>query len=62
MEVNIDSSWKPYLAKEFNKPYFSALTEYVKSEYKTTTCYPPGKLIFSAFDNDVPPNLRTILS
>jgi len=61
MEVNIDSSWKPYLAKEFNKPYFSALTEYVKSEYKTAICYPPGNLIFSAFNNCKFENLKVVI-
>ena len=61
MDVNIDSSWRLYLAKEFNKPYFETLTEFVKSEYKTTTCYPPGKLIFSAFDNCKFENLKVVI-
>ena len=51
MNVKIDSSWKPYLETEFNKPYFKDLVDFIKSEYKKHTCFPPGHLIFSAFDN-----------
>tara|TARA_B100000508_G_scaffold55003_3_gene42771 strand:+ start:156367 stop:157032 length:666 start_codon:yes stop_codon:yes gene_type:complete len=51
MNVNIASSWKEVLDDEFEKPYFKNLAEFVKNEYKSHTCYPPGKLIFSAFDH-----------
>ena len=51
MDVKIDSSWKPLLQEEFNKPYFSTLINFVKKEYETERIYPPGKQIFSAFDN-----------
>lgn len=51
MEVNIDSSWKPLLEEEFNKPYFSDLAAFVKQEYQSYKCFPPGKQIFSAFDH-----------
>lgn len=50
MDVRIEESWKSVLADEFKKPYFAALTEFVRSEYKTQTIYPPAKLIFNAFD------------
>ena len=50
MNVAIHESWKPHLQNEFNKPYFKQLTDFVKQEYKTKVCYPPGKQIFSAFD------------
>ncbi len=50
MDVKIESSWKEALKDEFEKPYFSALVDFVKSEYKTQTIYPPGNRIFSAFD------------
>ena len=50
MNVTIHDSWKPYLETEFNKPYFKALTDFVKQEYKTHTCFPKGKDIFAAFD------------
>ena len=38
------------MAPEFEKPYFVKLTNFVRQEYRTTTCYPPGKLIFNAFN------------
>lgn len=50
MNVQIEESWKEKLAEEFEKPYFVQLTEFVRHEYQTTTCYPPGKLIFNAFN------------
>lgn len=50
MNVQIEESWKRHLAPEFDKPYFIALTEFVRSEYHTTTVYPPGRLIFNAFN------------
>lgn len=51
MHVNIELSWREVLSDEFEKPYFKNLIEFVKKEYSTQTCYPPGKLIFSAFDH-----------
>jgi uracil-DNA glycosylase len=51
MNVNIAPSWKNKLSEEFNKDYFKTLTAFVKQEYKSQTCYPPGNLIFSAFDH-----------
>jgi len=50
MEVRIEESWKKALENEFNKEYFSKLTEFVKSEYKETMIYPPARFIFNAFD------------
>jgi len=50
MEVRVDESWKAVLTEEFEKPYFAALTEFVRGEYKTHTIFPPAKLIFNAFD------------
>ena len=50
MDVRIEPSWKACLAEEFDKPYFSQLTEMVRKEYRQYACYPPGRLIFNAFD------------
>lgn len=50
MDVQIEDSWKKRLAEEFEKSYFVQLTEFVRNEYRTGTCYPPGKLIFNAFN------------
>lgn len=50
MNVQIETSWKEKLADEFEKPYFKELTDFVRREYKTQVCYPPGNLIFNAFN------------
>ena len=49
--VNIDPSWKEALADEFQQPYFAAIKDYLIQEKKSgKVVYPPGKLIFNAFD------------
>lgn len=50
MNVKIEESWKEHLQTEFDKPYFERLTEFVRSEYARYTVYPPGRLIFNAFN------------
>ena len=50
MNIQIEESWKRHLQGEFEKPYFAGLTEKVRQEYMAGTCYPPGKLIFNAFN------------
>lgn len=50
MNVQIEESWKEVLMPEFSKDYFIRLTDFVRKEYHETTVYPPGKLIFNAFN------------
>ena len=50
MDVKIESSWKQMLTQEFEKDYFIRLTDFVRREYRNETVYPPGKLIFNAFN------------
>ena len=50
MKVIIAESWQPHLQAEFDKPYFKTLAEFIRDEYTTQQVYPPGKLIFNAFD------------
>lgn len=50
MDLTIHESWKPYLEEEFDKPYFIDLVKFVKSEYKSNTCYPSENEIFNAFN------------
>lgn len=50
MNVQIEESWKDRLNGEFEKPYFSALTDAVRSEYTSFQCYPPARLVFNAFN------------
>ena len=50
MNVQIEESWKVRLAPEFEKDYFRTLTDFVREEYTHYPVYPPGKLIFNAFN------------
>ena len=50
MNVQIEESWKAHLQPEFEKDYFCTLTNFVREEYGKCTIYPPGKLIFNAFN------------
>lgn len=50
MDVNIEQSWKEHIGAEFCKQYFVDLAAFVRSEYLHTLCFPPGKLIFNAFN------------
>ena len=55
--VKIAESWKPHLQEEFEEDYFKDLIAFVKEDIQKYTIYPPGKLIFNAFEkcsfNDV---------
>jgi uracil-DNA glycosylase len=50
LEVRIEESWKKLLQEDFDRDYFLHLRNFVKSEYRRTTVYPPAKNIFRAFD------------
>ena len=50
MNVQIDKSWKKYLEPEFEKDYFAQLTDFVRNEYQQHQIFPPGKLIFNAYN------------
>lgn len=50
MDVKIEDSWKQHLAAEFEKPYFGELVNFVRKEYAQYRIYPPGNLIFNAFN------------
>ncbi|WP_072576724.1 uracil-DNA glycosylase [Suttonella ornithocola] len=49
--VRIESGWKIALAAEFSAPYFAQIKQTLLSAKAAgETVYPPGKLIFNAFD------------
>lgn len=51
MDVKIDASWKEVLQQEFSKPYFLQIVNFIKTEKAAgKTIYPPGQLIFNAFN------------
>jgi uracil-DNA glycosylase len=61
VDVRIEDSWKAHLDKEFGKPYFEELTRFVRSEYGSCVCYPPGPLIFNAFDTTPFDKVRVVI-
>lgn len=51
MSVKIEESWRAALAAEFEKTYFQGITAFLKKELAAgKTIYPPGPLIFNAFN------------
>lgn len=50
MDVKIEPTWKSKLQGEFEKEYFLKLAAFVKEEYSQNSVYPPGSLIFNAFN------------
>jgi len=51
MEVAIAQSWRNELQEEFGKPYFEKIVATLKADKLAgKVIYPPGKLIFNAFD------------
>lgn len=47
---DIDESWYRVLQPQFDAPYFSDLKTFLVSEKRQYTVYPPGPLIFNAFN------------
>lgn len=51
MEVKIEAGWKEILKTEFSRDYFQQIAAFLKTEkVQGKTIYPPGGLIFNAFD------------
>lgn len=49
IEPNIEPTWKEVLNTEFQEQYFSELKEFLMEEKHKHAVYPPGSLIFNAF-------------
>jgi uracil-DNA glycosylase len=47
----IEESWKQVFDNEFNKPYFQDLKSFLVSEKQRSRVFPPGPLIFNAFNH-----------
>ena len=61
MTVRMEESWKQLLNDEFEKDYFKQLVHFVKEEYQNHKIYPPGSLIFSAFDRCSFDDLKVVI-
>jgi len=49
--IKIENSWKQILYNELNAKYFLNLKEFLRTEKMLHTIYPPGQLIFNAFNS-----------
>lgn len=61
MDVKIEAGWKLQLEEEFGKEYFLKLSKFVHDEYISHKIYPPGKLIFNAFNQCHYDNLKVVI-
>lgn len=61
MNVRINEAWKKLLQPEFEKPYFTNLVEFVRSEYASHTVYPSGANIFRALDKCSPNDVKVVI-
>ena len=61
MNVKIEPSWGERLQGEFEKPYFAELVGFVRQEYAAGVCYPPGSLIFNAFNQTPFEQVRVVI-
>jgi uracil-DNA glycosylase len=57
----IDESWGKALKKEFESPYFVNLKQFLKEEKKQFRVFPPGPLIFEAFNRCSFDSCRVVL-
>lgn len=62
MNVEIEEGWKEVLQSEFHKSYFENIVAFLKTEKaQEKTIYPPGSLIFNAFNKTPFDKLKVVL-
>lgn len=62
MDVKIEASWKEVLNSEFSKPYFQQIVAFLKMEkVQGKIIYPPGSLIFNAFNTTPLDKVKVVL-
>jgi uracil-DNA glycosylase len=62
MDVQIEESWKAVLKPEFAKSYFQNIVTFLKTEKMANrTIYPPGALIFNAFNTTPFENVKVVI-
>jgi len=57
----IEESWLHALQEEFDKPYFSDLKKFLIEERKKYRVFPPGSLIFNAFNRTPFQRVKVVL-
>ena len=62
MDVRIEDTWKNELKDEFQKAYFQQIISFIKAEKSLgKVIYPPGPLIFNAFQKTPFPHVKVII-
>lgn len=60
--LNISPDWRQALSKEFESPYFDQLSLSLKqAKAEGKTIYPPGPLIFNAYDTVAPDAVQVVI-
>lgn len=60
--IQMHESWKTALKAEFEKPYFAELKRFLQAEKAAgKTIYPPGSLIFNAFNSTPFDQVRIVI-
>jgi len=57
----IEEGWKSVLMDQFQSPYFHTLKEFLVEEKSKYTLYPPGRLIFNAFQRTPFDRVKVVL-
>jgi len=61
IDPDIEEGWKKILWEEFRSPWFSELKEFLVQETSSHKIYPPGKLIFNAFQHTPFNNVKVVI-
>jgi uracil-DNA glycosylase len=62
MDVKIEPGWKEALKTEFTKPYFLQITTFLRGEKMAgKIIYPPGSLIFNAYNTTPLENVKVVI-
>jgi uracil-DNA glycosylase len=62
MDVKMEEGWKNVLSDQFPKPYFQQAVTFIKTEKaQGKTIYPPGPLIFNAFNTTPFDEVKVVL-
>jgi len=62
MDVKIEQGWKTLLSEEFSKEYFKYVVTWLKTEkISNSKIYPPGPLIFNAFEQTPLEKLKVVI-
>ena len=62
MSIQLEQSWKKVLEPEFEKEYMKDLKRFLQQEKESGyTVYPPGNLIFNAFNHTPFNDVKVVL-